>query len=1855
MKKFTFFFGLMLIIPFFIKAQTIGFHENFELPSLNDSVTTTSTTPGVPDWAITTKLHYGGGSLRADSCRVKNSMTTYLTTAPFSTVGNYNVILEFAQICKIDFLDQATIEVSINGTTWTQLTGVQYMGTGQFATNGNRFASNSYGAVWAPSNASTIPQNTWWKVEQFNLSTLIANVSTAQIRWRLSDAGTVGGGANYGWMIDAIKVTMAASELIPPVITILNPVLTGSIFSIGPFQQRAKITDASNIDTAKIYYSINGGPESILGMTKQLLDTFAVTIPAVTDSDQVCWHIEAWDDSPAHNHASNPATSTNCFTAYAGIVFPFFDDFDHFNLWTGSGPGQWELGTPAYPTGATAHSAPNSWDVNLTSAYSANAECNLVSPVFDFSNAVNARLSFWLNYYTETTYDGTRLEYTTDGTTWNVLGTVGDPLGVNWYTNILTSSTQLPAWAANSNGWQKSKYKLSVLNNAGATVRFRYNFHSDPSVQYDGVSLDDFSITLPAPQEASIFSIENPVSGCGLGNEIVKIRIINEGLTAINGNITASYQKGNGTIVTEPVNNIIPISDTAYFTFATPLNLSVPGQADQNYTVKAWISLASDPNHFDDTTSKVITSKYVPYAPAVTNSTIAYGNFTTITTTSTLPVQWFSTPTGGTALGSTNSYTTPVLYGTTIYYVEATGPNGCKSNRAQDTVFVGQAPPFDGSILSITAPNSGINLTNAENVVVDIKNYGTQAISNFNVSYKINNGSVVTNTVVGPIASSATLSYQFTVPANLYAYQTYNFKAWISLNGDLNQINDTATKTVVNSMFTYCQSEATTTYDVDIGNLTLSNCNNGNPNPFTNNANANLTYTNFSQSVAPILLMRGQTYPVSLSPIYMYSAYTICAKIFVDWNYNGTFEEATETAWVGPAGTVPWTNITLDVPVGANLGYTRLRVVLVETNAPQNVHACGTYTYGETEDYTVMVIPQIPHDAGVTSITTPPQSYPQGYNLPVTVVVKNFGTLPINSVGVTYKIDNLVPVTLTWTTAIAPSGTANVSFSPIILPVGQHSICAWTTLLWDSIPLNDSTCRGMFGVAVDTLNYCDNFDGAVKFQASTSTGTNWVLGAPTGAFPPNGAPSGPNVWATNLNGSGYTDMANTTLTTQLFDWTGAINARLTFKYTCSTETAYDGTKLEYSKDGGVTWQILGSINDPMSTNWYTNTIYSSNQPAWAGAIGWKEAKYKLNAFVPGTGPGQVEFMRFRFVFTSDASASGPIYKGMAIDDFCINIPCHQDALVDSIIAPHGEFGVTTLVSVSARIKNNGIDPLTTIPLHYQINNDPAVTETWMNGNPLMPDATTNYTFTTQFLPPVGSYSLKVWTDLPADCDRTNDTLSAGEFGIAVYNVPFEDKFDSANYSVFYSKGSNWEHGVPTSSTINTAYSQPSCWKTNLDGIYAKTNMPDYLYTPQFDFTQGLDSLKFFQWAHIFQNEGGKIEYWASNNTWKTLGIMGDQNATNWYNSGTLGFSTNAGVPGWHESTYDLKIVQDFAIPTQFRFNFTCLYTNTTYDGWAIDNFELTSPKIQYDGGVINIISPAGSIVYGTDLNVQVTIKNFGWDTLKIVPVKYQLNGITVGAAVWNGILLPDQTTTVNFPAMTSPLADFTLCAYTDIPFDTYFQNDTSCTFVPVSPPDYDVSINAILEPVALTILGNEAQVKVKIKNLGLLSVTEIPLTFTVGGTVISNETWSGPALATGQEVDYTFATPYKFGYVGWYYLCVYTNLSNDGYRSNDTVCVKLENKWTGINELDENGIGLSQSIPNPANDKAQVVFYLPKPGQVTFKMSSFLGQEMFARTSKETIGEHALDINTSKFPAGLYYYYIEFEGKRLVRKMLITH
>jgi Zn-dependent metalloprotease len=113
------------------------------------------------------------------------------------------------------------------------------------------------------------------------------------------------------------------------------------------------------------------------------------------------------------------------------------------------------------------------------------------------------------------------------------------------------------------------------------------------------------------------------------------------------------------------------------------------------------------------------------------------------------------------------------------------------------------------------------------------------------------------------------------------------------------------------------------------------------------------------------------TQTISYSAAFKSTAYNEYFKIYADWNQDGDFSDAGEAIVSAAASSVSTTrSSTFTVPSTARNGKVRLRVVMSD-NA--STTSCGTYSYGETEDYVLTVTGGVSTstiDDGIVGLTT---------------------------------------------------------------------------------------------------------------------------------------------------------------------------------------------------------------------------------------------------------------------------------------------------------------------------------------------------------------------------------------------------------------------------------------------------------------------------------------------------------------------------------------------------------------------------------------------------------------------------------------------------------------------------------------------------------------------------------------------------------------------------------------------------------------------------------------------------------------------------------------------------------------------
>ncbi|MBD1398924.1 S8 family serine peptidase [Pontibacter sp. JH31] len=129
------------------------------------------------------------------------------------------------------------------------------------------------------------------------------------------------------------------------------------------------------------------------------------------------------------------------------------------------------------------------------------------------------------------------------------------------------------------------------------------------------------------------------------------------------------------------------------------------------------------------------------------------------------------------------------------------------------------------------------------------------------------------------------------------------------------------------------------------------------------------------------------------------------AKVYVDWNGNGSFDELGEEVAVSDviSGTGTF-NASITAPDNITPGYTtRLRIVLAETSDASSIRSCGSYTRGETQDYTVQFVKPA-RDIAVQSVAPVGASLCAGTTQSFVVKLRNNGAATQTNIPVTLSV-----------------------------------------------------------------------------------------------------------------------------------------------------------------------------------------------------------------------------------------------------------------------------------------------------------------------------------------------------------------------------------------------------------------------------------------------------------------------------------------------------------------------------------------------------------------------------------------------------------------------------------------------------------------------------------------------------------------------------------------------------------------------------------------------------------------------------------------------------------------------------------
>lgn len=890
-------------------------------------------------------------------------------------------------------------------------------------------------------------------------------------------------------------------------------------------------------------------------------------------------------------------------------------------------------------------------------------------------------------------------------------------------------------------------------------------------------------------------------------------------------------------------------------------------------------------------------------------------------------------------------------------------------------------------------------------------------------------------------------------------------------------------------------------------------------------------------------------------------------------------------------------------------------------------------------------------DVGITHMLTPDsgQCYTNSENL--TVNLKNYGSMPLNMAQLPVTIYSQIigpngPISIpvktinTGTLAIGASAQIPLSTSLDMSNTGDYIFDFWTQVSGDGDYTNDS----MATKKIYAFSTVDNFPYSQGFENFTPTNSTSDPGKLKEGWAQNN-PSSDFLWYVG-QGSTYTSNTGPSMDHSLGSASGKYCYAEAYGYAASTANlvspcinlsnmAHPSLRFWYHLFGSSIHSLRVDVY--AQGQWHYSVGHIMGQQQNNNADAWQQNIVDLSNFA-----GEIIKIRFRAIKMTGYEAD------IAIDDIFIYEPVQTDAGVsDDFSLPNLKYASEgAQVPIEVKIENYGLDTIYNLAVGYKVGNNPPVIEQW--SGTIYPYGSSIHQFNTPYTVQAGEFNIEAFTMFAGDMSPQNDTGKFAFTGISVFNIPYSDDFEGINYFVSTGGLEQWQRGTPNKNTFTAAHSPNKAWVTSLQDNYLN-NSNDDLLTPFFNLSSFPNSkLRFW---HRMQSQtdhdAGNIQYSLDGgNTFILLGYIGDPAATHWFNTNIGGTHSWSGPDsGWVYSTYDLSSIASTATsPVQFKFHFISDNTINTFDGWMIDDFEISPDPIAQDAGVESILKPTDYTTPGNSQTVKVRLKNYGTSSLNQIAVHYQVNQGNIISQNWMGILAPGASTDFSFSTAYTAPAEYTLKAWTSLSGDTHSYNDSSSVDMAK-----DAGVISIIQPNGIIGIGTAVNVQVLIKNFGSDTLTTMDLAYQLAGGPMTTETWNG-ILAPDAIQSFTFSTPYIMTY-GINNFCAKTILSGDTKSSNDKKCIYITGSL-GINTAQKNELN-AQVKPNPFQDDTQIMVNLESSGHLHLSVFDVRGKNIHSQNFKVHSGENILPFNGNQFEAGLYFYEIQFDGMTSVGKMVI--
>ncbi|WP_411893900.1 immunoglobulin-like domain-containing protein [Winogradskyella sp. A2] len=375
-------------------------------------------------------------------------------------------------------------------------------------------------------------------------------------------------------------------------------------------------------------------------------------------------------------------------------------------------------------------------------------------------------------------------------------------------------------------------------------------------------------------------------------------------------------------------------------------------------------------------------------------------------------------------------------------------------------------------------------------------------------------------------------------------------------------VNFTTTDVQLN----YCNSASTNVNDEYISRVQLNTIDNSSGGQF---------YSDFTS--VSTTLTKGAQYTVSITPTWTGTTYNEGYSVWIDYNRDGDFIDAGEQVFTqAPTQATPVSG-NFTVPASAVENSTRMRVTL-SYNA--NVGPCDSFTYGEVEDYTIII-------EGSGPDTTPPVITLNGAS-PVDLTLG--GTYTELGASATDNVDGDISANVVVGGDAVDTntlGTYVVTYN--VSDAAGNAATEVTRTVNVNEPSNG--CSG----GISTYPYNEGFEGSIGLWSQDSgDDLDWTVfsgSTPSSNTGPSSAIQGSDYIYVEAsgNGTGYPNK-RAIITSPCIDLNGVASASFDFQYHMFGAADMGTIDLEISDDEGASWTSIWSQSGNQGNQWNSQSV-----------------------------------------------------------------------------------------------------------------------------------------------------------------------------------------------------------------------------------------------------------------------------------------------------------------------------------------------------------------------------------------------------------------------------------------------------------------------------------------------------------------------------------------------------------------------------------------------------------------------------------------------------------------------------------------